>query len=129
MDVQVTLYGPLRGVTGAKTVEVSVESADPTDADEPAETAETDRVDEDGSRPRDGADGVQRRSTPTDEPTPTVGDVVRAFVAAYPRSRDQLLTDEGAIRPSVRVLCDGDRRELSAPATDEMGLFPAMRGG
>jgi molybdopterin converting factor small subunit len=94
MDVRVTLYGPLRGVTGTKTVELALEK--------------------DGTGPNGD---------------PTLGDVVRAFVEAYPRSRDQLLTDEGEVRPSVRLLCDGERRALDDPVTGEVGLFPAMRGG
>jgi molybdopterin converting factor small subunit len=94
MDVRVTLYGPLRGVTGTKTVEVSLE---------------TDGTDQDGD--------------------PVLDAVVRAFVEQYPRSRDQLLSDEGEVRPSVRLLCDGERRELDDPVTGEVGLFPAMRGG
>jgi molybdopterin converting factor small subunit len=90
MDVHVTLYGPLRGVTGEKTVELSVEA----DGDEP-----------------------------------TLDDVVRAFVETYPRSRGQLLTDEGAVRPSVRLLCDGEPRERDERVSGDVSLFPAMRGG
>lgn len=93
MEVHVTLYGPLRGVTGEKTVELSVESG--------------------------GNDGTE----------PTLDDVVRSFVETYPRSRDQLLTDEGATRPSVRLLCDGEPRERDATVTGDVSLFPAMRGG
>ncbi len=92
-----TLYGPLRGATGTKTVELTLTPGD-----------------EEGSE----------SNTP-----PTVGDVVRAFADRYPRSRDQLLTEDGEIRPSVRVLCDGEKRERSEPASGELSLFPAMRGG
>ena len=88
MDVTVTLYGPLRGVTGEKTVELGV---------------------------------------PGDEPT--LDDVVHAFVERYPRSRDQLFTDEGTVRPSVRLLCDGEPRDRDADVTGDVSLVPAMRGG
>lgn len=94
MDVRVRLYGPLRGVTGTKTVDVSLE------ADGPGQGGE-----------------------------PVLRDVVWAFVEAYPRSRDQLLTDEGEVRPSVRLLCDGERRDLDEPVTGDVGVVPAMRGG
>ena len=97
MNVRVTLYGPLRGVTGSKTVELTLAPGD-----------------REGSR---------------SNAEPTVGDLVRAFVETHPRSRDQLLTEDGEIRPSVRVLCDGEKRELAEPVTREVGLFPAMRGG
>jgi molybdopterin converting factor small subunit len=96
VNVRVTLYGPLRGVTGTKTVELSLSAGD------------------EGS----GSNAP-----------PTVGDLVRAFADRYPRSRDQLLTEDGEIRPSVRVLCDGEKRERSEPASGEVSLFPAMRGG
>ncbi|WP_318567151.1 MoaD/ThiS family protein [Salinigranum marinum] len=103
MDVRVTLYGPLRGVTGTKTVDLAVEAGE-------REAGDTKTGDGD--------------ATP-----PTVDDVVRAFVERYPRSRGQLLTDDGPVRPSVRVLCDGERRPLTARVTGEVSLFPAMRGG
>jgi molybdopterin converting factor small subunit len=90
MDVHVSLYGPLRGVTGEKTVELAVE---------------------------------------TDEGEPTLDDVVRAFVERYPRSRDQLYTEDGTVRPSVRLLCDGEPRDRDTPVTGDVSLFPAMRGG
>ena len=93
MEVHVTLYGPLRGVTGEKTVELSVERGE------------------------------------SDEAEPTVDDVVRAFVETYPRSRDQLLAEGGAIRPSVRLLCDDEPRERDTPVTGDVSLFPAIRGG
>lgn len=101
MDVRLTLYGPLRGVTGSKTVTIEVGHADDADADGDAMS------------------------------DPTVGDVVRAFAEAYPRSRGQLFDDEGSVRPSVRVLCDGEQRPLAEPvgASEAVALFPAMRGG
>jgi molybdopterin converting factor small subunit len=93
----VTLYGPLQGVTGTKTVDLTLAPGD-----------------EEGG----GSNAP-----------PTVGDVVRTFADRYPRSRDQLLTEDGEIRPSVRVQCDGEKRERSEPASGEVSLFPAMRGG
>ena len=100
MEVRLTLYGPLRGVTGEKRVDLSV--------DGPA----------DDSRASTG-EGV------------TLGDVVRQFVEQYPRARDQLLTEEGAVRPSVRLLRDGEKGALSDAVTgdESISLFPAMRGG
>ncbi|MFB6108478.1 MAG: ubiquitin-like small modifier protein 1 [Haloplanus sp.] len=61
----------------------------------------------------------------------TVADAVAAFVAAYPRARSHLLDADGAVRPSVRVSVDGERRVLDAPCPGdaELSLMPAMRGG
>lgn len=60
-----------------------------------------------------------------------VRDVLDAFVAAYPRAGSQLYTDDGTLRPSVRVMCDGERADpddACAPDAD-IALFPAMQGG
>jgi molybdopterin synthase sulfur carrier subunit len=61
----------------------------------------------------------------------TVGDALETFVAQYPRARSQLYTDDGAIRPSVRVTVDGERADLDASCPDDgtLTLHPAMRGG
>jgi molybdopterin converting factor small subunit len=61
----------------------------------------------------------------------TVRDVVDAFVDAYPRVRSQLYTDDGTLRPSVRVMVDGERASMAdpCPPAAEVVLFPAMRGG
>ncbi|AUV82558.1 molybdopterin synthase sulfur carrier subunit [Salinigranum rubrum] len=61
----------------------------------------------------------------------TVRDVLEAFVDAYPRAGAHLTDDEGALRPSVRVLV-GERKvdlDESVADADSMQLFPAMRGG
>jgi molybdopterin converting factor small subunit len=61
----------------------------------------------------------------------TVGDLVDAFVTEYPRTASQLLDEEGAIRPSVRIMVDGERATLDRPVADDQAVkvFPAMRGG
>lgn len=86
--MELTLFGPLRGVTGEKTVEVEVTGG-------------------------------------------TVGDVLDAFVERYPRARDQLFDEGGALRPSVRVTRDGERvtPDDAVTETDALTVYPAMRGG
>ncbi|EMA24376.1 ubiquitin-like small modifier protein 1 [Haloarcula argentinensis] len=86
--MDVTVYGPLRAATEAKTVEVTV----------------------DGD---------------------TVGAVITAFVDAYPRAESQLVDEGGDLRPSVRVMVDGDSadRDERVPPDATIELFPAMRGG
>lgn len=61
----------------------------------------------------------------------TVEDVLTAFVESHPRVRSQLYTDEDVLRPSVRVMCDGERAALDdeCSADAEVALFPAMQGG
>lgn len=86
--MEVSVYGPLRGATGEKTVD----------------------VDFDGG---------------------TVADAIDAFIARYPRARSQLYTDDGTVRPSVRVAVDGEGVDLEDPCADDatVSLHPAMRGG
>ena len=86
--MEVTVYGPLRAATGAKTVEV-------------------------------GVDGD------------TVGAVIAAVVDAYPRAESQLVDEDGDMRPSVRVMVDGEEadRDERVPPGAAVELFPAMRGG
>lgn len=86
--MEVTVYGPLRGVTGEKTVELDFQGG-------------------------------------------TLADALDAFVARYPRARSQLYTDEGTVRPSVRVTVDDDRTDLEDPCSDDatVTLHPAIRGG
>lgn len=61
----------------------------------------------------------------------TVADALDAFVDRYPGARPQLYTDEGALRPSVRVNVDGEGADLEDPVADDatVALHPAMRGG
>ncbi|MFD1587655.1 ubiquitin-like small modifier protein 1 [Halorientalis brevis] len=61
----------------------------------------------------------------------TAGDVIDAFVAAYPRAAAQLEDSEGRLRPSVRILVDGDQAAVEdhLPPDPTVALFPAMRGG
>ena len=61
----------------------------------------------------------------------TTGDALDAFVERYPRTRSQLYTDDGTLRPSVRLTVDGGRADLDDPCSDDaiLGLHPAIRGG
>lgn len=62
----------------------------------------------------------------------TVEDVLNAFVEAYPRASDQLYAEDGSLRPSVRITCNGEPIEPDAPYPDEGGelaVFPAIQGG
>lgn len=61
----------------------------------------------------------------------TVRAAIDAFVERYPRARTQLTDEDGALRPSVRVLVDGESTSLDdpLPVDASMTLFPAMRGG
>lgn len=61
----------------------------------------------------------------------TFGGVLEEFLAAYPRARPHLLDDDGDVRPSVRVTCDGERVDLDddCPRDATLQLFPAMAGG
>lgn len=85
--MDVTVYGPLRGATGEKTVTVD---ADPE----------------------------------------TVGDVIEAFVDAYPAAEPELY-DGNCLRPSVRIAIDGDPAspEDLCPPDATVSLHPALRGG
>lgn len=88
MDVEVTVYGPLRSATGTKQVTLSPDGG-------------------------------------------TVRAVVRELRAEYPRTESQLLDDDGALRPSVRVTVDGETADLDDPYPPgaAVAVFPAMRGG
>ncbi|MGB9953268.1 ubiquitin-like small modifier protein 1 [Haloarcula marismortui] len=61
----------------------------------------------------------------------TVEAVIAAFIDAYPRAEPQLVNDAGELRPSVRVMVDGDNAEYSdrVPPGASVEIFPAMRGG
>ncbi|SFG12395.1 ThiS family protein [Halopelagius inordinatus] len=88
--MDVTVHGPLRGVTGSKTLSIS------------------------------GFDG-----------DPTVREVLDCLADAHPRTEPHLFADDGTVRGSVRVLLDGETAELDAtcPATADVGIVPAVRGG
>lgn len=74
---------------------------------------------------------VEGKRTAIDVDGRTVTDVLDAFVEAYPRTADQLYADDGSLRPSVRIMCDGDTLEPDDPypAGEELAIVPAMRGG
>lgn len=61
----------------------------------------------------------------------TVRDVLDRFLDAYPRATRHLLDGDGELRPSVRVMLDGDRVTLESecPPDAVLKVFPAMAGG
>lgn len=61
----------------------------------------------------------------------TVRDILDALIVAYPRAEPHLTDEAGALRPSVRVVVDGERVDLDDVVGDDesMQVFPAMRGG
>lgn len=61
----------------------------------------------------------------------TVQGVLDALLDEHPRAESQLLDEEGALRPSVRVTVDGESAAMEddCPADADVAIFPAMRGG
>lgn len=61
----------------------------------------------------------------------TVQGVLAALLDEHPRTESQLLDDDGALRPSVRVTVDGESAALDdeCPPDADVAIFPAMRGG
>lgn len=61
----------------------------------------------------------------------TVGDAIDRFLEAYPRAKPHLRDDAGAVRPSVRIMLDGERVDPNSdcPPDASLQLFPAMEGG
>ena len=61
----------------------------------------------------------------------TVDDALERFLEAYPRAKQHVLNEDGEIRPSVRIVLDGDRVDLDSdcPSDATLQLFPAMEGG
>lgn len=86
MDVHVTLYGPLRGVTGEKTVELSVPGDEPTLDD--VVRAFVDRY----PRSRDQLVTEERTVRPS----------VRLLCDGEPRERDAAATDDVSLFPAMR---------------------------
>ena len=61
----------------------------------------------------------------------TMGEALGRFVDAYPRAQSKLFDEESELRPSVRVMCNGERVDPDAecPPDASLQLFPAMQGG
>ncbi|MDZ7745444.1 MAG: MoaD/ThiS family protein [Halobacteriales archaeon] len=64
-------------------------------------------------------------------PEQTVGALVVAFRDAYPKAEDHLVDCDGALRPSVRVMVDGEKAavDTECPPDADVKIFPAMQGG
>jgi len=77
---------------------------------------------------RAATDGKTVTVTPDE---PTVAGLVTALCVQYPRAKSQLLDESGDLRPSVRVMVDGETADLdtACPADADIKLFPAMQGG
>ncbi len=80
--------------------------------------------------PLRSATGEQTVKIPTDGSEP-VGTVIATFLERYPRAQSQLLDEQGELRPSVRVMQDGQSLDFDddCDPEKELKLFPAMRGG
>lgn len=65
------------------------------------------------------------------EDVETVGEAVDRFLDAYPRAERHVLDENGEVRPSVRIMLDGERVDLEneCPSDASLQLFPAMVGG
>ncbi|KAB7513957.1 MoaD/ThiS family protein [Halosegnis rubeus] len=61
----------------------------------------------------------------------TVRGVVTALRESYPKIDAHLIDCEGALRPSVRVVVNGEKATMDTdcPADADVKLFPAMQGG
>ena len=61
----------------------------------------------------------------------SVSDALDRFLEAYPRVKQHVLDEDGTVRPSVRILLDGERVALDSdcPPDASLQLFPAMEGG
>ena len=61
----------------------------------------------------------------------TVADALERFLEAYPRAKQHVLAEDGTVRPSVRLLLDGERVDLESdcPPDASLQFFPAMEGG
>ena len=80
---------------------------------------------------KDRADGNDRLELPGD----SVGEVLRALEARFPKVVGWILDEHGKVRPHVNVFVNGaNARKLDGAATaikdgDEVGIVPAMAGG
>ncbi|WP_075936210.1 ubiquitin-like small modifier protein 1 [Halosegnis longus] len=61
----------------------------------------------------------------------TVGGVVAALRESYPKLDSHLVDCDGELRPSVRVVVDGEKATMDTdcPPDADVKLFPAMQGG
>lgn len=61
----------------------------------------------------------------------SAAEVLDSFLEEYPRAESQLLDSDGDLRPSVRVVRDGESLDMTeeCPPDAQLQVFPAMRGG
>ena len=66
--------------------------------------------------------------SPTEQ---TVGGLVAALRESYPKIDSHLVDCDGALRPSVRVVVNGEKATIDTvcPSDADVKLFPAMQGG
>lgn len=78
----------------------------------------------------EAAGGRREVVVAVDGPEPTVGDALDALLDAHP-DLEPLVVEDGALRPQVNLLVNGDRVSLDDPvsADDEFALFPPVSGG
>ena len=78
----------------------------------------------------EAAGGRREVVVAVDGPEPTVGDALDALLDAHP-DLEPLVVEDGALRPQVNLLVNGDRVPLDDPvsADDEFALFPPVSGG
>jgi hypothetical protein len=81
--------------------------------------------------PLRGATGSKTLALDRFDGDPTVRDVLDRVAEAYPRAERHLFADDGTVRPSVRVVVDGEAAEPDArcPRNADVGIVPAVRGG
>jgi hypothetical protein len=118
------VYGPLRTAADNKVLTLPTESST-NDSDEHISCDNTNTVSVTSDH------GATDTSTASKNPPETVSELITMIADAYPQTRSHLLDCEEKIRPSVRVVVDGDKAsfESQLDSSADIQLFPAMRGG
>jgi molybdopterin converting factor small subunit len=119
-SMEITVYGPLRTAADGKVLTVATGSS----------TDGTDKNAANSNTISEGSESIDTSSVSASSPE-TVSELITMIAETYPQTKSHLFDCEGTLRPSVRILVNGNKAspETQLDQSADIQLFPAMRGG
>jgi|GEM_PF-260508 ThiS family. len=122
--MEITVYGPLRTAADGKVLTVATATG-------PKTNARDESVSRSNTLTNTSEESESTGASSAETSPETVSELITLIAETYPQTRSHLFDCEGTVRPSVRIIVDGNKASLETQldSSADIQLFPAMRGG